>query len=261
VASERRSVLVARMAVLLEDADVRVAAIYDIHGNLPALEAALSAIDASGADLIVVGGDIAWGPLPRETMERLLTLGARARFIRGDADRDVLASLAAEPDPDDATALTSRWCAEELSEEQREFLRLQAESLAIDVDGLGPTLFCHGSPRSDRDRITVATPAERVRPMLAGVGERVIVCGHTHAQFDRWVGEYRVVNAGSVGLQFGERGAYWAILGPDVDFRRTDYDYEDAVIRILAKPGPVAAKFAERVLAPPPASTAVERWG
>jgi predicted phosphodiesterase len=240
---------------------VRVAAIYDIHGNLPALEAALSAIDDSGADLIVVGGDIAWGPLPSETMERVVALGESARFIRGDADRDIVESLAVEPDPDDATAAASRWCAEELSEEQRAFLTRQPETLAIDIDGLGPTLFCHGSPRSDRDRITVATPAETVLPMLAGVSERVIVCGHTHAQFDRWVGDYRIVNAGSVGLQFGERGAYWAILGPDIDLRHTEYDYDDAVARILAKPGPVADKFAERVLAPPPASTAVERWG
>jgi predicted phosphodiesterase len=240
---------------------VRVAAIYDIHGNLPALEATLSAIEGSDADLIVVGGDIAWGPLPRETMERLLTLGESARFIRGDADRDVVDSLAAEPDPHDAIAMASRWCAEELNEDQLEFLTLQPETLAIDLDGLGATLFCHGSPRSDRDRITVATPAEKVLPMLAGVTERVIVCGHTHAQFDRVVGDYRVVNAGSVGLQFGERGAHWAMLGRDVDLRRTDYDYDDAVTRILAKPGPVANKFAERVLAPPPASTAVERWG
>ncbi len=240
---------------------MRVAAIYDVHGNLPALEAALSAIDNSGVELIVVGGDIAWGPLPRETMERLLTLGERALFIRGDADRDVVRSLAAEPDPDDEVAVESRWCAEELSEEQLAFLTGQPETLAVDVDGLGPTLFCHGSPRSDRDRITVATPAERVLPMLAGVGERVIVCGHTHAQFDRRFGDYRIVNAGSVGLQFGERGAYWAILGPDVDLRHAEYDYDDAVARILAKPGPLADKFAERVLAPPPASTAVERWG
>ena len=240
---------------------MRVAAIYDIHGNLPALEATLAAIEGSGADLTVVGGDIAWGPMPRETMERVLTLGESARFVRGDADRDVVESLAAEPDPHDATAVASRWCAEELTEEQREFLILQPKTLTIDVEGLGPTLFCHGSPRSDRDRITVATAAERVLPMLAGVTERVIVCGHTHAQFDRRVGDHRVVNAGSVGLQFGERGAYWAMFGPDVDLRRTDYDYDDAVTRILAKASPVADKFAERVLAPPPAATAVERWG
>ena len=89
----------------------------------------------------------------------------------------------------------------------------------------------------------------------------MVVCGHTHAQFDRRVGGYRVVNPGNVGLQFGERGAHWAILGPGVDLRRTAYDYDEAVARILAKPGPLGRAFAERVVAPPPAETAVERWG
>jgi predicted phosphodiesterase len=254
---------VARTALLVDDARVRVAAIYDIHGNLPALGAALAEIDGSGADLIVVGGDVAWGPLPRETVDRLVALGSRACFVRGDADRDVLESLSAAvpADPDDPTEAVSRWCAEQLSGEQREFLSTQADALVLDVDGLGPTLFCHGSPRSDRDRITVATAVEKVIPMVAGVSERVIVCGHTHAQFDRSVGDYRVVNAGSVGLQFGERGAHWTLLGPDVEFRRSEYDYEAAATRILATSCPVAATFAERVLAPPPASTAVERWG
>ena len=242
-----------------EDADVRVAALYDIHGNLPALEAALSAVEAVDPDLIVVGGDVAYGPLPDETIDRLRALGERARYVRGDADRDILASLTAGPD--DAVDVESRWCAEQLRDDHREFLRTHTRTVVVDVDGLGPTLFCHGSPRSDRDRITVATPPETVLPMLVGVDERMIVCGHTHAQFDRRVGEYRVVNAGSVGLQFGEQGAYWALLGPDVDLRRTDYDYEDAARRILARPGPLAARFAERILAPPPASTAVERWG
>jgi predicted phosphodiesterase len=236
--------------------DIRVAAIYDVHGNLPALEAALSAIDESDPDLILVGGDIAWGPLPRETVERLLTLGVRAQFIRGDADRDAVDSLA-DPDPDE----DSRWCGAELTGKQRAFLATHPSTMAIDVDGLGPTLFCHGSPRSDRDRITAATPPEKVHPMLAGARERVIVCGHTHAQFDRQVGEYRIVNAGSVGLPFGERGAYWALLGPDVDLRRSDYDYDDAVARIRAKPGPLVDRFVERIRTPLPASTAAERWG
>ena len=129
----------------VDDARVRVAAIYDIHGNLPALEAALAEIDASDVDLIVVGGDLAWGPLPRETIERLVALGPRARFIRGDADRDVLESLAAEPaDSDDPTEKVSRWCAEQLSDLQREFLSSQPETLAIDVDGLGPTSSATG---------------------------------------------------------------------------------------------------------------------
>jgi len=235
---------------------VRVAALYDIHGNLPALEAVLKAVDESNPDLILVGGDIAYGPLPSDTVERLRALGERARFIRGDADRDIVESLDdPHPDPD------SRWCAEQLSEEQRAFLIAQREMLTVEVDGLGPTLFCHGSPRSDRDRITVGTADERVLPMLAGVGERTVVCGHTHAQFDRCFGGHRVVNAGSVGLQFGERGAYWALFGPDVELRHTEYDYDRAVARILANPGPLGDRFAERVLEPPPARTAVERWG
>ena len=241
---------------------MRVAAVYDIHGNLVALEAALEAIEASGVDLIVVGGDIAWGPLPAECVERLRTLGDACRYVRGDADRDVLESLlAAEPDGTDETELVSRWCAEQLPEEQREFLRGQPEALSLEIDGLGPTLFCHGSPRSDRDRMTVGTAEDRLLPMLAGVRERVVVCGHTHAQFDRTVGDHRIVNAGSVGLQFGERGAHWALLGPAVEFRRTEYDYDHAVARIRASGCPIAEKFVERVLDPPPASTAVERWG
>jgi predicted phosphodiesterase len=235
---------------------VRVAALYDIHGNLPALEAVLSAVGDCDPDLILVGGDIAYGPLPGETVECLRSLGDRARFIRGDADRDIVESLE-DPDPD----ADCRWCAERLSEEQQAFLIEQPEMLAVDVDGLGPTLFCHGSPRSDRDRITVGTADEKVMPMLAGVGQRLVVCGHTHAQFDRRFGEHRVVNPGSVGLQFGERGAYWALLGPGVELRHTEYDYEDAVARILANPGPLAEWFAARILAPPPAHTAVERWG
>jgi predicted phosphodiesterase len=239
----------------------RVAAIYDVHGNLPALEAALAEIDAAGVDLVVVGGDIAWGPMPRATVERLQALGDRARFVRGDADRDVVEWPAHELEPDDESQAASRWCAGELSGEQRDFLMAQPEAVALEIDGLGPTLFCHGSPRSDRDRITVATPDDKVLAWLDGVRERVVVCGHTHAQFDRRFGDYRVVNPGSVGLQFGERGAYWAVFGPDVDLRRTRYDVEAAAARILAEPGPLAEIFAQRVLDPPPAITAVERWG
>jgi predicted phosphodiesterase len=68
---------------------VRVALISDVHGNLPALEAALAAAEAAEPDLIVFGGDLVWGPLPRETLERIVAVDG-ARFVRGDADRDVV---------------------------------------------------------------------------------------------------------------------------------------------------------------------------
>jgi putative phosphoesterase len=229
---------------------VRVAAIYDIHGNLPALEAALGQIEAAEPDLVVVGGDLVWGPLPRETLERLTALDG-ARFVRGDADRDVV----------DRNGEVSEWVADRLTAEQLEFLAAQPETLSLEIDGLGPTLFCHGSPRSDRDRITVGSGDEKVLGWLDGVEEGVVVCGHTHAQFDRFFGAWRVVNPGGLGLQFGPRGAAWALLGPDVEMCLAPYDAEAAAALFLARGGPAAESFAERVVDPPPAETAVERWG
>jgi len=230
---------------------VRVAAVCDVHANLPALEAALAAIEGADPDLVVFGGDLVWGPMPRETIERILALDRPSRFVRGDADRDVV----------DANGEVGLWCREQLTCEQLEFLADQETTLALEVEGLGPTLFCHGSPRSDRDRITVGSADEKVLGWLEGVAESVVVCGHTHAQFDRRFGAHRVVNPGGCGLQFGDRGAAFALLGPDVDLRLAEYDCEAAASRFRAIGGPAAEPFAERVVAPPPAETAVERWG
>ena len=248
-------------AVARDVVGVRVAAISDVHGNLPAFEAALAAAEAAEPDLIVFGGDLIWGPLPGETLERIMALDTgRVRFVRGDADRDVVEAISPVLDPDDPSGEVSHWCREQLSTEQLVFLASQPETLSLDVDGLGPTLFCHGSPRSDRDRITVGSADEKVLPWLEGVAESVIVCGHTHAQFDRLFGAHRVVNPGGCGLQFGARGAAWALLGPDVDLLLAGYDEERAAALFRARGGPAAEAFAERVLDPPPAETAVERW-
>jgi predicted phosphodiesterase len=240
---------------------VRVAALYDIHGNLPAFQAVLVEVEKAGVDRLVIGGDFIWGPFPRETIELLQALGDRAVVIAGNSEREVVDRLDGSEELAPHLVAPVRWTAEQLSEEELEFVASLPKKAVLDIDGLGPTLFCHGSPRSDRDRITVGTAEEKVLPWLAGVSERVVVCGHTHAQFDRRFGEHRVVNAGSVGLQFGEQGAYWAMLGPDVDLRRAEYDYATAAARLLATTCPVARTFADRVLAPPPARTAVERWG
>jgi predicted phosphodiesterase len=197
----------------------RVAALYDIHGNLPALEAVLAEVEALGVDAVVVGGDVAAGPMPRETLE-VLHARRDARFIRGNADRE-LAVGAPEPAGEAARPAWS-WLTDHLDDEQREWLAGLDLSLTVDVEGLGAVLFCHGSPRSDEEIITRLSPDERVAPMLTDVAEPVVVCGHTHVQFDRPIDGRRIVNAGSVGMPYQDRpGAYWALLSDVVDLRRT----------------------------------------
>jgi putative phosphoesterase len=195
---------------------MRVAALYDVHGNLPALEAVLAEVEAEDVDAVVCGGDVAAGPMPGETLELLRGIGAR--FVRGNADRD--------PQP---------WPAARLSPEQRAFLAGLPLSLSLDVDGLGAVLFCHATPRSDEEVVTRLTPEDELAAALEGVQAQVVVCGHVHVQYDRRVGERRVVNAGSVGMPYeGRPGAFWALLGPEVEHRVTPYDLDAALPRLRA---------------------------
>lgn len=245
----------------------KIAAIYDIHGNLPALEAVLADISTAEPNLILVGGDVASGPMPRETVALLMSLGERAIFIRGNGDREVVTyhdrpGYATE-ELDEAAresefVRVTAWTAAQLPREQRDFLESFVEHATFEIEGLGSTLFCHGSPRSDEEIITRASPDARVREMLAGVAQDVIVCGHTHMQFDRVVAGKRVVNAGSVGMPYeGRPGAYWALLGPDVSLRRTTYNFERAADQVRAGGMPGAEGFArENVLASPAADEA-----
>jgi putative phosphoesterase len=201
---------------------MRVAALYDVHGNLPALESALEDVDEVGVDLLLSGGDLLLGPQPAECLE--LLRARDATFIRGNCDRAVIDGA----DWGDPWADRIEWTTGRLSKEQVEFVQAWRETLSLDVDGLGAVLFCHGSPRSDEEIITAITPPKRLDPILDGVLENVIVCGHTHVQFDRMVGDRRLVNAGSIGLPYeGESGiAPWALLGPDVELRRSRYDVQ-----------------------------------
>ena len=221
---------------------MRVAALYDVHGNLPALEAVLAEVEAEGVDLILVGGDVASGPMPVETLSRLQALGAR--FIRGNADRvlDFVGGGGGDPEVWRRSRL---WVAERLGEDQLRFLADLPLDAVVEVDGIGPVRFCHGSPGSDEETITRLTPDERLRRLLTEVEERVVVCGHTHVQFDRVVDGVRVVNAGSVGAPYDARpGAYWLLAGRELSFRRTPYDVVAAVERILATGYPRAEEAA-----------------
>lgn len=242
---------------------MRVAVICDIHGNLPALQAVLADVERVLPDLIVVGGDIASGPMPRQTLDLLLARDRQVRYIRGNADRELVAYVdgsVREKGLRDLDACRDAWAARQITRQQRDFLAGLPASIVLDIDGLGPVLFCHGSPRSDEEIITAATPEARMRDMLAGVEPRVIVCGHTHMQFERRIGEARVLNAGSVGMPYeGRPGAYWLLLGPDVSFRRTEYDLQDAASEILASGFPDAGAFVrENLLNPPSTAEATE---
>ena len=203
---------------------MRVAALYDIHGNLPALDAVLAEVDA---DVIVIGGDFAAGAWPSETVERLRSLAGDVRFIRGNADRE-LATPPGESKLAGAPQEVLAWTRAQLSDDQLDFLGSLPLTETIDVDGLGSVVFCHATPRDDDELLTRISPDERWDAALAEADADVVVCGHTHIQFDRRIGDTRVVNAGSVGMPYeNEPGAYWTLLGPDVDFRRTEYEPGD----------------------------------
>lgn len=228
---------------------MRVAALYDVHGNLPALEAVLADVERAGADTILVGGDVVSGPMPAESLSLLLSLGDRVRFIRGNADR-VLDFAGRDSGSRELWIVSRHWVAGQLGEQRLAFLAGLPLDEILDVDGLGEVRFCHGAPGSDEEAITALTPDERLAELLEGVEQRVVVCGHTHMQFDRRLGGVRVVNAGSVGMPYeAEPGAYWLLAGPELSLRRAEYDVEAAAALIRSTEHPNAEHLARELLA------------
>ena len=212
---------------------MRVAALYDIHGNLAALEAVLEDVEREGVDTIVVGGDVLYGPLQSECL--VLLRERRSRFLAGNCEREVL----------DAVDETSAWCRSLLKPDDLAFVATWPTTVELEIAGMGHVLFCHATPRSDSENLTRLTPDSEVAEALDGVDAEVVVCGHTHVQHDRRVADRtRLVNAGSVGLPYeGRPGAFWALLGPDVSLRRTSYDIEPAIDSAIASGFPSASKI------------------
>jgi len=231
-----------------------VAAVYDVHGNLPALEAVLEDIRLAKVDRILVGGDVLPGPMPRETIECLLNLDLPAQFIHGNGDREVLARMRGIETggvPEKFRGVID-WTAQQLQPEHERLLASWPSTLQLDIEGLGTVLFCHATPRNDTEIFSRNTPEGRLLPVFAGVQADVVVCGHTHMQFDRKVGATRVLNAGSVGMPFGQPGADWLLLGPSVEFRHTSYDLARAAARIRQTGYPQAEDFVQHNILQPP---------
>lgn len=226
-------------------AAVRVAALYDVHGNVRALEAVLADVASADVDAIVFGGDLVWGLWPRETLELAQSLAVRAQFLSGNMDR-------ALTDREDAATLFVR---EQLSEEQRQFVAAWPSTLSVD-----DVLYCHATPHSDEDVVTPVSSEETWREALRDVTESTVVCGHIHFQYDEQHAGRRVVNPGSVGAPTLRATAWWAVIGDDVDLRTTEYDVA-ATIDAMRRSGFPRADFVDDLEAPSSYEHALERWG
>ena len=213
-----------------------LALLYDIHGNLPALEAVLA--DAEGADEFLLGGDYATaGAWPKDTVERLKEL-PNATWIRGNADRWLVDRHDA-PAPIDAIAERT---AELLGEELVAELSGLQESVVIDG-----TLYCHASPRSDMASF-FPEPGDGDAELLMGVEARRVVFGHTHLAFRRnGPGNIELVNPGSVGMPWdGDHRAAYAVIEDDaVEHRRVEYDWEASVAAVRERVGELPARRME----------------
>lgn len=227
---------------------LRVAALYDIHGNLPALEAVLDEVAAARVDAIVVGGDVLPGPMPKECLDRLFATGLPRHFIHGNGESAALQVWRGQvpekvPEPFRPAV---QWSAEQLPDEYRRDIANWPLTIRLDIDALGQVLFCHATARNNTELITRLSPDERIREVFPGIDSRVAVCGHTHMQFDRSVDSLRVVNAGSVGMPFGDPGAFWLLLGPDVQLKRTSYDLDAAADRLRQSTYPGVSDYVAR---------------
>ena len=234
---------------------MRVAALYDIHGNLPALEAVLREFAAAKPDQIVIGGDVVPGPMPREVIARLRRLDVPAHFIRGNGELAVLDEAAGRsaPVPENVRPVL-QWTVGELSASEKDLLASWPKTFRLHIPALGEALFCHATPRDENEIFTRLTPEEHLAPIFAAMGAPLVICGHTHMQFDRTIGKARVVNAGSVGMPFGRAGADWLLLSDDagVELRHTDYDLNAAAAFIRASNYIQAEEFAEKYVLNPP---------
>jgi hypothetical protein len=203
--------------------------------------------------------------MARGALKRLLDLDPPTHFIRGNGELAILAQMTAARTgsvtywgttsgarPPESIVEVYRWTAAQLQAEFEPALAQWPKTLQLEIDGLGEVLFCHSTPRSETEVFTRLTAEDRLLPIFDEIEASVVVCGHTHMQFDRMIGRTRVANAGSVGMPFGEPGAYWLLLGPDIQLRHTTYDLAKAAERIRATSYPQAQDFAgHNVLQPP----------
>jgi predicted phosphodiesterase len=215
---------------------VRDAVLFDVHGNLAALDAVLAEARAEGFDRLLFGGDLVlFGPEPAACVDRMRGLGDQLMAIKGNTDRYVIDRQ------DDA----DRW-AEALGDDRLAWLDALPDQLAVaDQDAL----LVHATPRGDEELLMPETPASEAAAMLAGVRQHTLLCGHVHIQYRRPLAGHEVLNPGSVGMPLdGDPRAAWAIVSDgQVELRRISYDVEAVADRVEREDGPFAGMVACRL--------------
>lgn len=227
---------------------MRLALLADIHGNNIALEAVLADLEQLGSpDVTWVLGDLAlFGSQPHESIQAIQNL-PNVHIIQGNTDRYIAASLLAGTPPDEQDPSVA-WAAERLRDEDLLFLANLPTILTEDVEGYGVLAGFHAAPGDDEFGLFPDTPDDVVSEKLGGSAARLVAVGHTHLVMDRQVGDWRVLNPGSVGLPFDEdpRAAY-AVLdfddlgGLTLNQRRVAYDIDREVEQLHALGQPVAS--------------------
>lgn len=213
----------------------RVAVLSDVHGVLPRLNAVLAEPDVRSADLIVLTGDHAAGPQPAEVLDRLVSLGDRVVLVRGNADRELVALRRGEQ-VEVADAVVP-WAAAQLTDAHAQLLGGLPHPVVIDVDGFGPVVFCHGTPRNDEEVVLVDTRLDKWAEVFADLepDQQTVVCGHTHMPFIRLVDRRLVINSGSIGMPYGRAAASWALLHDgQVSVRHTAVDVGAVIAAVVA---------------------------
>lgn len=234
---------------------MRIAALYDIHANAAALRAVLDELAKERVDAVVVGGDVLPGPQPRATLDCLRGLRWPTYFLMGNGDREVLATYAGQPNRKlpEGVQQELAWCARQLKPSDVEWMASWPASQTLE-GAAGPVYFCHATARNDTEIFTTHTPSEAVQRAFASVEASLIVCGHTHLPFDRSTGRSRLINAGSVGIPFGDRRASWLLLGEEPALRATRFDVEPVIEEARAAGCPDGADSALRWIAEPPSA-------
>jgi predicted phosphodiesterase len=217
-----------------------LALLYDIHGNLPALEAVLEDARGAGADRWLLGGDYAsWSPWPHETIDLLRSLD-ETTWIRGNGERWLREPPADRPEVAEALAKADSG----LGGDEGWLYSLQTQ---VELDGV---LYVHGSPPSDFDSFAAEAQEDEAR-MLVGVHDRTVVFGHSHLQFRRPGPDGTdLLNPGSVGMPLdGDRRAAYALRRDDgeFEFRRVEYDVERAAAAWRAHGPPMGEMAAARI--------------